>query len=37
LFEKEAEVLEKLGKHKQIPRLLASFEEDKILFISKNI
>jgi hypothetical protein len=37
LFEKEVEVLEKLGKHEQIPHLLASFEEDKILFICKNI
>lgn len=29
LFEKEAEVLEKLGQHDQIPRLLAHFEEDQ--------
>jgi CHASE2 domain-containing sensor protein/tRNA A-37 threonylcarbamoyl transferase component Bud32 len=28
LFRSEAETLEKLGKHDQIPRLLANFEED---------
>ncbi len=28
LFDREAETLERLGKHEQIPRLLAYFEED---------
>ncbi len=33
LFEKEAEVLEKLGEHNQIPRLLAHFEEDQEFYL----
>lgn len=33
LFKKEAEVLEKLGKHEQIPRLLAHFEENKEFYL----
>lgn len=33
LFEREAETLEKLGKHEQIPLLLAHFEEDEQFFI----
>ena len=33
LFDKEAEILEKLGKHNQIPRLLAHFEEKKEFYI----
>ncbi len=33
LFDKEAEILEKLGKHDQIPRLLAHFEEKKEFYI----
>jgi serine/threonine protein kinase len=33
LFEKEAEVLEKLGQHNQIPRLLAHFEEDDQFYL----
>ena len=33
LFDKEAEILEKLGKHNQIPRLLAHFEENKEFYI----
>lgn len=33
LFKKEAEVLEKLGKHDQIPRLLAHFEENKEFYL----
>ncbi|VEP14507.1 Serine/threonine-protein kinase B (fragment) [Hyella patelloides LEGE 07179] len=33
LFKKEAEILEKLGKHEQIPRLLAHFEENKKFYI----
>ncbi|WP_310833784.1 bifunctional serine/threonine-protein kinase/formylglycine-generating enzyme family protein [Aetokthonos hydrillicola] len=33
LFEKEAAILEKLGKHPQIPRLLAHFKEDDNLYI----
>ncbi len=33
LFEKEAEVLEKLGQNDQIPRLLAHFEEDNQFYL----
>lgn len=33
LFEKEAETLEKLGNHDQIPRLLAYFEEDGSFYL----
>jgi serine/threonine protein kinase len=33
LFRKEAEILEKLGRHHQIPQLLAHFEEKKEFFI----
>jgi formylglycine-generating enzyme required for sulfatase activity len=32
-FNKEAAILEKLGKHPQIPRLLAHFQEDDNLYI----
>jgi formylglycine-generating enzyme required for sulfatase activity len=32
-FEKEAAILEKLGKHPQIPQLLAHFREDQNLYI----
>jgi serine/threonine protein kinase len=33
LFKREAETLERLGHHDQIPRLLAYFEEDKEFFL----
>ena len=33
LFQKEAETLEKLGKHEQIPQLLAYFEEDQEFYL----
>ena len=33
LFQTEAEILEKLGKHPQIPRLLAYFEENKEFYL----
>ncbi len=33
LFRTEAEILEKLGKHDQIPQLLASFEEDTEFYL----
>ncbi|MBD2041568.1 serine/threonine-protein kinase [Microcoleus sp. FACHB-672] len=33
LFKKKAEILEKLGKHDQIPQLLAFFEENKDFYI----
>jgi tetratricopeptide (TPR) repeat protein len=33
IFKKKAESLEKLGKHDQIPQLLAFFEEDKEFFL----
>ncbi len=33
LFQSEAETLEKLGNHDQIPRLLAYFEEDQEFFL----
>ncbi|XWK86141.1 MAG: protein kinase [Phormidium sp.] len=33
LFEKEAEILFKLGSHNQIPQLLAHFQEDGVFYI----
>ena len=33
LFQREAETLEKLGKHEQIPQLLAYFEEDQEFYL----
>jgi serine/threonine protein kinase/CHASE2 domain-containing sensor protein len=33
LFKREAETLEKLGKHEQIPQLLAYFEEDEEFYL----
>ncbi|XHX77253.1 MAG: CHASE2 domain-containing protein [Stenomitos frigidus ULC029] len=33
LFQKEAETLEKLGRHEQIPQLLAYFEEDQEFYL----
>jgi serine/threonine-protein kinase len=33
LFKREAEILEKLGNHDQIPRLLAYFEEDEEFYL----
>lgn len=33
LFDKEAEILEKLGQHEQIPQLFAYFEENKEFFL----
>ncbi len=33
LFESEAQTLQKLGKHDQIPRLFASFEEDEEFYL----
>jgi serine/threonine protein kinase/CHASE2 domain-containing sensor protein len=33
LFKREAEALEKLGSHEQIPRLLAYFEEDEEFYL----
>ena len=33
LFQKEAEILEKLGQHNQIPRLLAYFEHDQEFYL----
>lgn len=32
-FEKEATILERLGKHPQIPQLLAHFNQDQLLYI----
>lgn len=37
LFNTEAETLEKLGKHDQIPQLLAYFEEDKQFFLVQEL
>jgi serine/threonine protein kinase, bacterial len=37
LFEKEAEALEKLGHHDQIPRLLAYFEEKQEFFLIQEL
>ncbi len=34
LFQKEAEVLERLGQHDQIPQLFAYFEENERIFLS---
>lgn len=34
-FEKEAEILERLGEHPQIPRLLAHFNENQNLYIAQ--
>ena len=33
LFQQEAEILEKLGQHEQIPRLLAYFEEKEQFYL----
>ena len=33
LFKQEAEILEKLGQHDQIPRLLAYFEENQEFYL----
>ncbi|MCX7593189.1 MAG: protein kinase, partial [Fischerella sp.] len=33
LFKREAEILEKLGNHDQIPRLLAYFEQDEEFYL----
>jgi serine/threonine protein kinase/uncharacterized membrane protein YgdD (TMEM256/DUF423 family) len=35
LFQQEAETLEKLGKHEQIPQLLAYFEEDQEFYLAQ--
>jgi WD40 repeat protein/serine/threonine protein kinase len=37
LFQKEAEVLEKLGQHDQIPQLFAYFEENEEFFLVESI
>ena len=37
LFNSEAEILEKLGNHDQIPRLLAYFEEDEEFFLVQEL
>jgi serine/threonine-protein kinase len=37
LFEKEAKILEKLGIHDQIPRLLAYFEQDREFFLAQEL
>jgi serine/threonine protein kinase len=37
LFNSEAEILERLGKHDQIPQLLAYFEEDENLFLVQEL
>ena len=37
LFNTEAETLEKLGNHRQIPRLLAYFEEDEHFFLVQDL
>ncbi len=37
LFDAEAQVLEKLGSHDQIPRLLAHFEEDKEFYLVQDL
>jgi serine/threonine-protein kinase len=37
LFHREAEVLEKLGEHDQIPRLLAHFEENNDFFLVEEL
>ncbi|BAY64393.1 serine/threonine protein kinase containing TPR domain [Calothrix brevissima NIES-22] len=37
LFKKEAEILEKLGRHDQIPTLLAEFEQDKEFYLAQQL
>lgn len=37
LFEKEAKILEKLGIHDQIPRLLAYFEQNQEFFLAQEL
>jgi serine/threonine protein kinase len=37
LFSSEAEILEQLGNHDQIPRLLAYFEVDEPFFLVQDI
>ncbi|OLP18428.1 hypothetical protein BST81_10730 [Leptolyngbya sp. 'hensonii'] len=37
LFEKEAEILERLGKHDQIPQLLAYFEEGQEFYLVQEL
>lgn len=37
LFKKEAEILEKLGRHDQIPTLLAEFEQDKEFYLVQQL
>lgn len=37
LFDSEAQVLEKLGNHDQIPRLLAHFEEDQEFYLVQDL
>jgi tetratricopeptide (TPR) repeat protein len=37
LFQREAEVLERLGHHAQIPRLLANFEENKEFYLVEEL
>ncbi|MBW4541085.1 MAG: serine/threonine protein kinase [Myxacorys chilensis ATA2-1-KO14] len=37
LFNSEAEILEQLGRHDQIPQLLAYFEEDQELFLVQEL
>jgi serine/threonine protein kinase len=37
LFKKEAETLEKLGQHPQIPRLLAEFEENQEFYLVQEL
>jgi serine/threonine protein kinase/Flp pilus assembly protein TadD len=37
LFQREAEVLERLGQHPQIPRLLANFEEDNEFYLVEEL
>lgn len=37
LFDKEAKILEKLGIHDQIPRLLAYFEQDQEFYLVQEL
>jgi serine/threonine protein kinase len=37
LFSTEAEILEKLGTHDQIPRLLAYFEENREFYLAQDL
>ncbi|MBD2353255.1 tetratricopeptide repeat protein [Tolypothrix sp. FACHB-123] len=37
LFKKEAEILEKLGRHDQIPTLLAEFEQEKEFYLVQQL